>query len=265
MLTYCRPKARTHGTAGKTRQRRASTASGGLASNKIPRFRIVNSPAVDPDAASTAAEQKRRLLKRSAQPRRFRQPGPVTPMPRRPTASDDDVIADADDDDPEPFTQPRLRNHALHPRDLDMDTIESLTTPQPQHQHPSADARQKTFATSSAAPLAPAASTTPATCQGLPLGANSRHALLARLATTPRMGPARPMAQQRTLVRRARHNVCHCRVHTVIWVQIALFTQVKGSGLYAHLQRTLQRMDEQVLFLPCLCAVKQRLFHRCLN
>jgi hypothetical protein len=203
-----RPKTRTPGTAAKPRHRRANTAAGGLLSNKKPRFRIVNSPVVNPDAANAAAEQKRRLLQRSAQPGRFRQPGPMTPMCRQPTRSDDDVIADADADGPEPATQPRLRSHAVQPRDLDMDTLESLTTPQPQHQHPAADGREQTVAGRLAASSAQAApERTPATNQGLPL-AKSRHALLARLATTPKPGPARPKTQQRTLVRRASHNIC---------------------------------------------------------
>ena len=186
-------------------QRRAGAAAAGLPSNKKPRFRIVNSPAVDPDAASAAAGLKRRLLMGTVQRSR---PQAARNRDHRCVASLLYLMtmrfADVDDVEQELSTPPRLRSLAGQSHDLDTDTLEGLTKPQPQ---PDADARQHTVADRSAASAA--SHRTPATSYGLPHGANSRHALLARLATTPRPGLARLKSQPRPLVRRVLPQCCH--------------------------------------------------------
>jgi len=82
----------------------------------------------------------------------------------------------------------------VQPRDLNSEAIDAVTTPGPRHAGDGAGA----IAGGTGAPFAP--EQTPATGHATTNGATARHALLARLATTPKSDLSRLKPQQRPQV-----------------------------------------------------------------
>ena len=120
-------------------------------------------------------------------------------MQRQPPVSHDDIIEDVDDSEMPPLGHPHSRSHAVQPRDLHIEVIDAVTTPQPQHTV--ADAGSGAKVGSTAAPLEQ--TRTPAAGYVTTNGATARHALLTRLATTPRSDMTRLKPQQRPQVQRS--------------------------------------------------------------
>ena len=194
---FVRPKARSQGiaSAAKTRQQRAGgTGPASLHSSKTPHFRIANSPAASPSVSHAAAEQRRRLLTGSALNSHTRNSDPTTPMQRQRPVLHDDTIEAVDDSEMPSSAHPDSRSRAVHPRDLNIEATDAVITPEPRWAEDGAGA----IAGSTGVPYAP--ERTPATGHTATNGATTRHALLARLATTPKSDLSRLKPQQRPQV-----------------------------------------------------------------
>ena len=119
-------------------------------------------------------------------------------MQRQPPVLHDDIIEDVDDSELPPSATPPPRSHAVQPRNLGIEGTDAGITPQPHHAE---DNTRGISNGSTVPPLAP--ERTPATGRVATNGA-ARHALLARLATTPRSDPSRLKPQQRPQVHKTR-------------------------------------------------------------
>ena len=115
-------------------------------------------------------------------------------MQRQRPAMHDDTIEAVDDSEMAPSAHPHSRSHAVQPCDLDIEATDAVITPEPRFAGDGAGA----IAGSTGARFAP--ERTPATGHATTDGATARHALLARLATTPKSDLSRLKPQQRPQV-----------------------------------------------------------------